>query len=89
MVLIRCNQNAMTGLAAEDSLARFPASRYVALAYAAADRYLVRLTRPSFDVETARRGTMCLGELADSVAGGIRHEPQEGAVVHTRHDATT
>ena len=60
-----------------------------ALAYAAANRYLVRLPRSLVDVETARRGTMCLGELADSVAGGTRYEPQEGAAVPTRHDATT
>jgi hypothetical protein len=40
-------------------------------------------------VNVARRGTMCLGQLADSVAEGLRRGPQEGAAVPTWHDATT
>jgi hypothetical protein len=36
----------------------------------------------------ARCGTRCLEELADSVAGGTRHEPQEGVDVRLLHDAT-
>ena len=69
--------------------ARFPAARYVALAYAAADRYPVRLPSPRSSGAPARRNTMCLVSLADSVAGETRHEPHEGAAVPEVHDART
>jgi len=42
MVLIRDNENAWTELAAKPRSTRFPASRYVALAQAAADRHAAR-----------------------------------------------